>query len=192
MISWAKIELAITSNNGGSKVMTVQKSTEAARLEKADEAIKAVVSEEVEAAIKLLRLDSQHNEVLGEITNEGTGVDTNVNRKRRAKKVPKLKDMTVDDLKTLISEVVAVELQKWSNQSTITIETESKDLDNFANKKPYINAEGRYVLPKVTPEEQVQRNQSLIALLDKWVEEGDAEEQRETYECLQQISRVSI
>ena len=74
----------------------------------------------------------------------------------------------------------------------ITVEPESKDSDNFASKKLYINADGMYILPKVTPEEQMQRNQELIALLDEWVEEGDAEEQRETYECLKQISRVSI
>ena len=101
--------------------------------------------------------------------------------KGRAKKVPKLTDITVDDLKILISEVVAAELEKWSNQLTITTKPESKDLDNSARKKPYLNSEGEYILPKVTPEEQMQRNQSLIALLDKWVEEGDAEEQRETY-----------
>lgn len=108
------------------------------------------------------------------------------------REVPELSDITVDDLKVLISEVVAAELQKWSNQSTITVEPESKDSDNFASKKLYINADGMYILPKVTPEEQMQRNQELIALLDEWVEEGDAEEQRETYECLKQISRVSI
>ena len=112
--------------------------------------------------------------------------------KGRAKKVPKLTDMIVDDLKILIGEVVAAELQKWSNQSTITTKPESKDLDNSASEKPYLNSEGEYILPKVTLEEQMQRNQSLIALLDKWVEEGDAEEQQETYKCLKQISRVSI
>ena len=104
----------------------------------------------------------------------------------------KLTDMIVDDLKILISEAVAAELKKWSNQLTITIKPESKDLDNSASEKPSLNSEGEYIWPKLTPEEQMQRNQALIALLDEWVEEGDAEEQRETYECLKQISRVSM
>ena len=104
-----------------------------------------------------------------------------ITSKSRAKKAPKLTDMTVDDLKILIGEIVAAELQKWSNQLTITIKPESKDLDNSASEKPSLNSEGEYIWPKLTPEEQMQRNQSLIALLDKWVEEGDAEEQQETY-----------
>lgn len=51
---------------------------------------------------------------------------------------PQLSDITVDDLKVLIGEVVAAELQKWSNQSTITVEPESKDLDNSVSKKLYM------------------------------------------------------
>ena len=44
-----------------------------------------------------------------------------ITSKSRAKKAPKLTDMTVDDLKILIGEIVAAELQKWSNQLAITI-----------------------------------------------------------------------
>ena len=57
----------------------------------------------------------------------------------------KLTDMTVDDLKILISEAVAAELKKWSNQLTITIKPESKDLDNSASEKPSLNSEGEYI-----------------------------------------------
>lgn len=42
-----------------------------------------------------------------------------------------------------------------------------------------------YVLPKRTKEEQLQINQGLIEWHRKWVEEGDEEEQRETFEYLQ-------
>lgn len=104
----------------------------------------------------------------------------------------KLTDMTIEDLRILISEGVAAEFERRSNQSTIQKKLKSNDLDNSASKKLYVNSDGMIVLPKVTLEEQMQRNQVLIALLDKWVEEGDAEEQRETYECLKQISRVSM
>lgn len=94
-------------------------------------------------------------------------------------KLPKLTDMTVDDLKILIGEVVAAELQKWSNQST------SKDLDNSVSKKLYINAEGKYFLPKRTPEEIAQQAQSLRDMFAEWEREYDAEEQRETFAYLQ-------
>ncbi|MEG3954111.1 hypothetical protein [Microcoleus sp. herbarium2] len=41
------------------------------------------------------------------------------------------------------------------------------------------------VLPARTKEEQMQRNLATIEWLDKWAEEGDEEEQRETFEYLQ-------
>ena len=104
---------------------------------------------------------------------------------------PNSKD-TINEALEMANKITAAEFEEWSNQSTITTKPESKDLDNSASEKPYLNSEGEYILPKVTLEEQMQRNQSLIALLDKWVEEGDAEEQQETYECLKQIARVSI
>jgi hypothetical protein len=101
-------------------------------------------------------------------------------------------NMTMDDLKMLIAEVVATELKQYLRKSNTTVELESKDIANSVSNKLYVNSKGVFVLPKITPEEQMQRNQGLIALLDKWVEEGDPEEQQETYEYLQQAPRVSI
>ena len=97
----------------------------------------------------------------------------------------RITDLTIEDLKAVISEVVVTQLQQWFGKpnSSITI---VKPEPNTPINQPYVNAEGVYILPTRTPEEQMLRNQALIALLDEWVEEGDAEEQRETYECLQQ------
>ena len=97
----------------------------------------------------------------------------------------RITDLTIEDLKTVITEVVVTQLQQWfgkPNSSITTVKAEP----TIPTNQPYVNAEGVYILPTRTPEEQMQRNQALIALLDEWVEEGDAEEQRETYECLQQ------
>jgi hypothetical protein len=48
-----------------------------------------------------------------------------------------------------------------------------------------INTKLSPVLPSPTPEEQMQKNLALVEWLDKWAEEGDEEEQRETFEYLQ-------
>jgi hypothetical protein len=97
----------------------------------------------------------------------------------------RITDLTIEDLKAVITEVMVTQLHQWfgkPNSSVITVKPEL----TIPTNQPYVNAEGVYILPTRTPEEQMQRNQALIALLDEWVEEGDAKEQRETYECLQQ------
>ena len=97
----------------------------------------------------------------------------------------RITDLTIEDLRAIITEVVVTQLQQWfckPNSSITTVKPEP----TIPTNQLYVNAEGVYILPTRTPEEQMQRNQALIALLDEWVEEGDAEEQRETYEYLQQ------
>jgi len=94
-------------------------------------------------------------------------------------------ELTIEDLKAVITEVVVTQLQQWFGKPNSSITT-VKPEPTVPTNQPYVNAEGVYILPTRTPEEQMQRNQALIALLDEWVEEGDAEEQRETYEYLQQ------
>jgi len=78
-------------------------------------------------------------------------------------------DMTVEELKAIIAEVVNQQISEWMNY-----------LNNSALISP-----GYYMLPKRTEEEQHQRNQALLEWHRKWVEEGDEEEQRETFEYLQ-------
>jgi len=95
-------------------------------------------------------------------------------------------ELTIEDLKAVITEVVVTQLQQWFGKPNSSITTVKPEPTIIPTNQPYVNAEGVYILPTRTPEEQMQRNQALIALLDEWVEEGDAEEQRETYEYLQQ------
>ena len=75
-------------------------------------------------------------------------------------------DLTVEELKAIITEVVDRRLTYWLN---------------LVNKNP------SPVLPSRTKEEQMEINLAAIEWLDKWAEEGDAEEQTETFEYLQKV-----
>ncbi len=75
-------------------------------------------------------------------------------------------DLTVEELKAIIAEVVDLRLSQWIN--------------------PF-NSNTLPLLPKRTKEEQMQRNLAAIEWLQKWREEGDAEEQTETFEYLQKV-----
>jgi len=73
-------------------------------------------------------------------------------------------------------------LQKWLEEAKAE-ERELRELfQDFLGKAPIKSSA---VLPARTKEEQMQRNLATIEWLDKWAEEGDEEEQRETFEYLQ-------
>ncbi|MEG4632876.1 hypothetical protein QUB56_25360 [Microcoleus sp. AR_TQ3_B6] len=78
----------------------------------------------------------------------------------------RVSDLTVEELKAIITEVVDRRLTYWLN---------------LFNKNP------SPVLPSRTKEEQMKINIAAIEWLDKWAEEGDAEEQTETFEYLQKV-----
>jgi len=78
----------------------------------------------------------------------------------------RVSDLTVEELKAIITEVVDLRLTYWLN---------------LVNKNP------SPVLPSRTKEEQMEINLAAIEWLDKWAEEGDAEEQTETFEYLQKV-----
>ncbi|MEG4201749.1 hypothetical protein [Microcoleus sp. Pol12A5] len=78
----------------------------------------------------------------------------------------RVSDLTVEELKAIITEVVDLRLSYWLN---------------LVNKNP------SPVLPSRTKEEQMEINLAAIEWLDKWAEEGDAEEQTETFEYLQKV-----
>ncbi|MEG4963964.1 MULTISPECIES: hypothetical protein [unclassified Microcoleus] len=78
----------------------------------------------------------------------------------------RVSDLTVEELKAIITEVVDRRLTYWLN---------------LVNKNP------SPVLPSRTKEEQMEINLAAIEWLDKWAEEGDAEEQTETFEYLQKV-----
>jgi hypothetical protein len=78
----------------------------------------------------------------------------------------RVSDLTVEELKAIITEVVDLRLTYWLN---------------LVNKNP------SPVLLSRTKEEQMEINLAAIEWLDKWAEEGDAEEQTETFEYLQKV-----
>ena len=97
----------------------------------------------------------------------------------------KITDLTIEDLKALITEVVVTQLQQWfgkPNSSVITAQPEP----TLPTNQPYVNAEGVYILPTRTPEEIEARAKALIELFSEWDRQDDADEQRETWEYLQQ------
>ena len=73
-------------------------------------------------------------------------------------------DLTVEELKAIIAEVVDLRLTQWIN--------------------PF-NSNTLPLLPKRTKKEQMQRNLAAIEWLEQWAKEGDEEEQRENFEYLQ-------
>ena len=128
----------------------------------------------VQKPTEVAGLDNAHEEINRIIKR---AIDSVMNGKMSVQKRADI----IKDIKVLASIGFAAAFEKQSSQST------SNDLDNSASNKLYINSDGMIVSPKVTLEEQMQRNQSLIALLDKWAEEGDVEEQHETYDTMQYI-----
>jgi hypothetical protein len=78
----------------------------------------------------------------------------------------RVSDLTVAELKAIITEVVDLRLTYWLN---------------------LVNKNSSPVLPPRTKEEQMERNLAAIEWLRKWREEGDAEEQTETFEYLQKV-----
>lgn len=122
--------------------------------------------------------------------------------------------LTVGELKAIIAEVVDRRLINWLNtanqKSSIVLPARTKEEQtqgNLAERELLQLLEEGYaerieqvefyqkllaqtikssaVLPARTKEEQMQRNLATIEWLDKWAEEGDEEEQRETFEYLQ-------
>lgn len=123
--------------------------------------------------------------------------------------------LTVGELKAIIAEVVDRRLINWLNtanqKSSIVLPARTKEEQTQVNlvegelfqkwlEEGYAEGIERLessqklldktikssaVLPARTKEEQMQRNLATIEWLDKWAEEGDEEEQRETFEYLQ-------
>jgi len=73
--------------------------------------------------------------------------------------------------------------QKWLEELNASLRIGLADFSQEILEKAPIKSSA--VLPARTKEEQMQRNLATIEWLDKWAEEGDEEEQRETFEYLQ-------
>lgn len=95
----------------------------------------------------------------------------------------RISDLTTDELKALLTATIDERLSAM--KASLLQEIAKLIEDNGKQREGALVYRPAYVLPKRTKEEQLQINQALIEWLDKWVEEGDEEEQRETFEYLQ-------
>ena len=100
-------------------------------------------------------------------------------------KQKRITDLTIEDLKAVITEVVVTQLQQWFGKPNSSITT-VKPEPTIPTNQPYVNAEGVYILPTRTPEEIAARAKALNDLFSEWDLRDDADEQRETWEYLQQ------
>jgi hypothetical protein len=94
-------------------------------------------------------------------------------------------DMTIEELKAVIAEVVA----QQSKSQKFDMSTENVEMPKQLPDQAHIetNQKVKTSLPQRTKAEQRAKNQALIKWLDKWREEGDEEEQRETFEYLKKV-----
>jgi beta-galactosidase GanA len=94
-------------------------------------------------------------------------------------------DMTIEELKAVIAEVVAQQSKSQKFDMSIENVEMPKQLPGQAHMET--NQKVETSLPQRTKAEQRAKNQALIEWLDKWREEGDEEEQRETFEYLKEV-----
>jgi hypothetical protein len=97
----------------------------------------------------------------------------------------RITDLTIEDLKAVIAEVVVTQLQQWFGKPNAPVIPAASEII-LPNNQPYVNAEGVYILPTRSPEEIAARAKALSDLFSKWDREEDPNEQRETLEYLQQ------
>jgi hypothetical protein len=94
----------------------------------------------------------------------------------------KVADMTIEELKAVIAEVVA----QQSKSQKFDMSTENvkmpKQLPGQAHMET--NQKVKTSLPQRTKAEQLARNLAVIELLHEWREEGNEEEERESFENL--------
>ncbi|WP_207714218.1 hypothetical protein [Scytonema sp. UIC 10036] len=95
----------------------------------------------------------------------------------------RISDLTVEELKALVTSTINERLSAM--KASLLQEIAKLIEDNGKQREEALVYQPAYVLPKRTKEEQLQINQALIEWHRKWVEEGDEEEQRETFEYLQ-------
>jgi diketogulonate reductase-like aldo/keto reductase len=74
-------------------------------------------------------------------------------------------------------------LRTWREEGDT--EEQTKTFEYLQKVLDLVNQKSSAVLPETTQEAQMQQNLEIVEWLDKWAEEGDEEEQRETFEYLQ-------
>jgi Cdc6-like AAA superfamily ATPase len=91
-------------------------------------------------------------------------------------------DMTIEELKAVIAEVVA----QQSKSQNFDMSTENVEMPKQLQDQARIetNHKVKTLLPQRTKAEQRARNLAVIELLHEWREEGNEEEERESFENL--------
>jgi transcriptional regulator with AAA-type ATPase domain len=90
-------------------------------------------------------------------------------------------DMTIEELKAVIAEVVA----QQSKSQNFDAATENVEMPKqLPDRAPETNQKVKTSLPHRTKAEQRARNLAVIELLHEWREEGNEEEERESFENL--------
>ena len=95
-------------------------------------------------------------------------------------------DMTVEELKAIMAEVVEQQLSAMKTSLLQEI-ADLIDSNRGTPATPAMSAYGAYILLKRTEAEQREVNQALIEWLDLWAEEEDEQEHRETFDYLQNV-----
>lgn len=97
----------------------------------------------------------------------------------------RISDMTVEELKALVTSAIDEQLSAMK----ANLLQEIADLIESKGKSLAVAINGQsnsQVLPKLTEAERQQRLKDLQEMFRRWDEEYDEEEQRETFEYLQQ------
>jgi len=100
--------------------------------------------------------------------------------------VQRVADMTVEELKAIVAEVVEQQVSAMK----LSLLQEISDLIDSHNSyrgTSAISAHGAYILLKRTEAEQREVNQALIEWLDRWTEEEDEQDYTETFEYLPKV-----
>lgn len=97
--------------------------------------------------------------------------------------VQRVADMTVEELKAIIAEVVEQQVSAMK----LSLLQEVADLIDSHRGLSATAAHGAYILLKRTEAEQREVNQALIEWLDRWTEEEDEDESTETFEYLPKV-----
>ena len=92
-------------------------------------------------------------------------------------------DMTVEELKAIIAEVVEQQVSAMK----LSLLQEISDLIDSNKGTTAISAHSAYILLKRTEAEQREVNQALIEWLDRWTEEEDEQDYTETFEYLPNV-----
>ncbi|MUG95702.1 hypothetical protein F7734_26440 [Scytonema sp. UIC 10036] len=97
----------------------------------------------------------------------------------------RISDLTADELKALVTSTIN---ERLSAMKTSLLQEISDLMESKVKSLAAINGQSNsYILPKLTEVQRQQKLKDLQEMFRRWDEEYDEEEQRETFEYLQQV-----